>query len=122
MSEPSSGNTMDILREIRGEIRNIKHSLYGNPAMRDKGLFDRLEKVEEMMLKLERDSIEKGQLAEVDRKMDEIEKAVAKLGVDQRVAAIWWKAVAAGTGSILVTLLAAAAVAVFNFLTGIGGG
>ncbi len=100
---------------MQKEIREIRRDLYGNPQVRQKGVYDRLEKLEEDLHNLrstyEREKVEQGFYARLEAEVDQ-------LRFDYRLTILYLRGIAAAVGTITVTLVAAALVAVFRFLGG----
>ena len=108
----SIGHQLDAIRK---EIKELQKDLYGNPQIRQKGVFDRLEGLEERLSELkttyEREKIEEGMLGH-------LEADVAQLKLDYRVALVFLKGIGATTGAIFVTVMASIVVAIFRLWGG----
>jgi hypothetical protein len=113
------GTSRQALDECRAEIRELKRDLYGNPNVKDQGVFSRLDHLEERFDEFgrtyEREAIERSAFGALDKKVGEME-------VDIRIALMWSKAIAAGVGTIIVTLISGVAIAIFNWLMSSGTG
>lgn len=97
------------LDELQKEIRALQRDLYGNPQVRQEGVFDRLsnleKKAEEMRLTYETQRVEK-------EKFNLVETAVDQLVLDFKVMMVYLRGLAAGF-SILFTIIAGALIAGF---------
>lgn len=94
-------------------MRELKRDLYGNPQVRQKGVYDRLEKLEEDLHKLrttyEMEKVEQGFYARLETEVDQ-------LRLDYRLAIVYLRGIAAAVATITVTLVGAALVAALRFL------
>ncbi len=103
------------LEDLSREIREFRRDLYGDPQIRQKGVYDRLETLEnhvtDLRTQYERQKIEEGFIQRVETEM-------AQLRLDYRLAIVYLRGIGAAVGAIVVTLLGAAVVAAFRFLGG----
>lgn len=76
------------MEEIRREIRQLRRALYGDTEINQKGLYDKLDRVETRLDAL-------------------IDGEVAALRIDYRIAIVYLKGIAGAVGTILVTVLIA---------------
>ena len=110
-----SDSVAAVLEELRREVKSLQRDLYGNPQIRQRGVFDRLEGLEEKLSELkatyEREKIEEGILGH-------LEADVAQLKLDYRVALVFLKGIGATTGAIFVTVMASIVVAIFRLWGG----
>lgn len=109
MTEPIDTNR--IIEECRNEIREVRRELYGNAQLRQKGVFERLDSLEEKVTTLQREQIESGFLKR-------IEDEISTLKVDYRIAIVYLKGIAWGGGAVLVPLVGAGLLALFRYLGG----
>lgn len=102
------------IEECLKEIRALKRDLYGDVRTRQKGVFDRLEHLEEKLQELrgryEVEKVEKGHFEAMERRLEE-------LSLNYRVTLIYLKSIAWGGGTVLVTMLGAAVVGILRFLS-----
>lgn len=100
------------LQELYRDVRELRRDLYGNPNIREPGIFERLDRIEErheeLLRRYEREMVEKSYLAK-------IEEELAQLKLDSRVLMVLLKAAVGGVGTILITLVGAIAVGVLRF-------
>jgi hypothetical protein len=101
-----------IIEECRNEIREVRRELYGNAQLRQKGVFERLDNLEENVSSLERAKVESAYL-------ERIENDLSSLKVDYRIAIVYLKGIAWGGGAVLVPLVGAGLLALFRYLGGV---
>lgn len=105
------------LEEVRKEVKELKRDLYGNPQVRQKGVFDRLESLEEkltdMRSQYERERVEQESFNRLETELDQ-------LSLNYRVAIVYLRGIAAAVGTITVTLIAAAVVGILRLVSGGG--
>jgi hypothetical protein len=108
-------NVPHDIEECLKEIRSLKRDLYGDPQIRQKGVFDRLEALEERLADLrsqyERERMEQGYY-------DRIETDIGQLQIDYRIALVYLKGIAGAVGAITVAFFAAVVVGVVRYLVG----
>ncbi len=108
-------STARQLEEIQREVRELRRDLYGNPQIRQKGVFDRLEHLEERLADLraqyERERVEQGYL-------DRLESELDQLRLDYRLAIVYLRGIAAAVATITVTLIGAAVVGALRLFGG----
>lgn len=93
----------------------MKKDLYGNPQVRQKGVYDRLEQLEENLHTLrttyETEKVEAGALGKLEDRMD-------MLDLNYRIAIVYLKGIAGAVGTITVALLVAAVVGILRVFAG----
>jgi hypothetical protein len=98
--------------EVQKEIRELRSSVYGDPQLRQKGLFDRLESLEvrvaELKYTYERERIEEGLLARLEAK-------TVKLELDYQVTLVYLKGIAGTVGAIFVAVVTALIIALLRY-------
>lgn len=103
------------IAEACKDIKQLRRDLYGDPQIRQKGVFDRLERLEERLSELraqyERERVEGGTLSRIEDELDQ-------LRLDYKIAIVYLKGLAGGVGTILVALLVAAVVGILRYFTG----
>ncbi len=103
------------LEDLSREIREFRRDLYGDPQIRQKGVYDRLEaleeRVSELRMQYEQQKVGEGFIQRLETEMDQ-------LRLDYRLAIVYLRGIGAAVGAIVVTLLGAAVVAAFRFLGG----
>ncbi len=103
------------LDELRTEIKSLQRDLYGNPQMRQKGVLDRLEGLEERLHGLrttyEQEKIEHAYITNIEARLD---------GQDLKYATalIYLKGIAGGVGAIIVPLFIAVILYAFRIFGG----
>ncbi len=90
--------------ELRKELKALQRYLYGDPQIRQKGVFDRLEGLEERLHELrttyEREKIEQSYVTGLEARLDALDLKYA-------TAIIYLKGIAGGVGAIIVPLFIA---------------
>lgn len=114
--DSSENSTMNQLDAITKEIREIRRDLYGNPQIKQAGVFDRLERLEDRLSDLrttyEKEKIEQGYVAGLETRLDD-------LALKYATALIYLKGIAGGVAAIVVPLFIAAVLFAFRFFGGV---
>ncbi len=104
-----------LLADLQKEVREIRRDLYGNPQVRQKGVYDRLETLEENLQNLrtqyEAERVETGALGKLEDRMD-------MLDLNYRIAIVYLKGIAGAVGTITVALLVASVVGILRVFAG----
>lgn len=100
-----------ILEECRREIKELRRDLYGNPDLRQKGVYERLDILEKNVADLERAKVEAGYF-------ERIEADIASLRMDYRITNVYLKAIVWGGGAVAVSLIGAGLLGAFRALGG----
>ncbi len=101
--------------ELRTEIKSLQRDLYGDPQIRQKGVLDRLEALEERLDGLrttyEQEKIEQSYITSIEARLD---------GQDLKYATalIYLKGIAGGVGAIIVPLCIAVVLYAFRLFGG----
>lgn len=102
--------------ECRDEIRKLKRDLYGNPQVKERGVFDRLGQLEERLADLKSqyqlERVEKGYFGR-------LEEDINQLQVDYKVMIWLIRAIAGGVGTIIITLIVAAIIGIVKIVGGV---
>lgn len=112
--QPDSG-VDKLIREMNQEVEFLKRDLYGDPNTRQKGVYTRLDSLDECLTKLkrvvEREKVDRDVFAVMEEKLDQ-------LTLDYRLAIVYLRGIAATTATITITLIGAAVVGALRFLGG----
>lgn len=113
MSE--SGATEELIREMTQEIKDLRRDIYGDPNTRQKGVYTRLDRIDECLANLkrvvDREKVDQSVFQAMEEKLDQ-------LTLDYRLAIVYLRGIAATTATITVTLIGAAVVGALRFLGG----
>lgn len=116
-SGPDPNEIAHQIAEACKEIKQLRRDLYGDPQIRQKGVFDRIERLEERLSDLqaryERERVESGALARIEDELDQ-------LRLDYKIAIVYLKGLAGGVGTILVAVIVAVVVGILRYFTGGG--
>lgn len=100
------------LEELHKDLREVKRDLYGNPQVRQQGVFDRLEGLEERLgdLKLtyERERVEQSLL-------DRLEGDVEQMKLDYRVMLVYLRGIAGAVAAVFVAVVSAIVVGLLRY-------
>lgn len=103
------------LEEIQNDVRDLKRDLYGNPQIRQKGVFDRVESLEhrisELRSQYERERTEEGLLARMSSE-------VAELKMSYRETLIYLRGIGAAVGAIFLSIATAIVVGILRYWSG----
>lgn len=114
MSDTHS-ETLQLLEECRAEIRSLKRDLYGDTNIKQKGVFDRLEMLEERLSTLkfqyEKEKLAEGTLGKMQEELNQVK-------LDYRVAIVYLKGIAGAVATISVTIIVAAVIGLLRILAG----
>lgn len=115
MSEPNSGATEKLIREMTQEIKDLRRDLYGDPNTRQQGVYTRLDHLDECLTNLkrvvDREKVDSSVFEALEEKLDQ-------LALDYRLAIVYLRGIAATTATITITLIGAAVAFAFRFLGG----
>lgn len=109
MTEPFDASK--IIEECRDEIREIRRELYGNPQLRQKGVYERLDVLEDHVGSLEKAKVENVRLERIETNVDDLK-------TDYRIALVYLKGIAWGGGAIMIPVIGAGLLALFRYLGG----
>lgn len=113
--DPETSNTHNVITELREEIKALKRDLYGNPVAHQRGLFERIDDLEETLRKLEyayeAERTEKGTLAKM-------EDDLSQLKLDYRIVVLYIKGVIGGVATLVTAILIASIVGLLKYLSG----
>lgn len=101
-----------LIQDCRSEIQALRSGLYGNPQAGQKGVYERLNALEQHIDNLERAKVE-------NVRLERIETNVDALKVDYRIAIVYLKGIAYGGGAIMVPIIGAGILALFRYLGGV---
>lgn len=100
------------IEELQRELREVRRDLYGNPQVRQAGVFDRLEGIEqrvsELKLTYERERIEKDNF-------EQLESQVSQIMLDFKVMMIYIKGIVGGVSALFIALVSAIVAGVLKY-------